>query len=62
MKGLLNLVISIALATAPQAIAARELSEIVSEGKLKVAVKDDVRLIINCFYVLWALPIELVTW
>ena len=43
MKGLLNLIISIALATAPQAIAARELSEIVSEGKLKVAVKDDVR-------------------
>ena len=40
---LLNLVISIALATAPQAIAARELSEIVSEGELKVAVKDDVR-------------------
>ena len=41
---LLNLVISIALlATTPQTIVARELSEIVSEGELKVAVKDDVR-------------------
>ena len=40
---LLNLVISIALlATTPQTIVARELSEIVSEGELKVAVKDDV--------------------
>ena len=41
---LLNLVISIALlATTAQTIVARELSEIVSEGELKVAVKDDVR-------------------
>ena len=44
MKGLLNLVISIAIfVTAQRAIVARELSEIVSEGELKVAVKDDVR-------------------
>ena len=41
---LLNLVISIALlATAPRAIVARELSEIKSDGKLQVAVKEDVR-------------------
>ena len=44
MKGFLNLVIAIAiLATASRAIVARELSEIVSEGELKVAVKNDVR-------------------
>ena len=41
---LLNLLIGIALlVTMPQAIAAREWSEIKSEGKLKVAVKEDVR-------------------
>ena len=44
MKGLLNLVISIALlATVPRVIVARELSEIKSDGKLQIAVKDDVR-------------------
>jgi polar amino acid transport system substrate-binding protein len=41
---LLNLAISIALlATIQRAIVARELSEIKSEGELKVAVKDNVR-------------------
>ena len=43
-QGLLNLAVSIALlVTAQRAIVARELSEIVSQGELKVAVKDDVR-------------------
>ena len=43
-QGLLNLAVSIALlVTAQRAIVARELSEIVSQKELKVAVKDDVR-------------------